>query len=332
MVDVLTDVLDTVRVQSVCYGRLELGAPWGVAVPQSSDAAFHVVARGRAWLESDALEPPAVLEQGDLVMLPRGAAHVIKDAPDTEPQPLETVLAGKRSDDERAFRAGGDGEVSELVCGVFRFEERTSNLLVGALPPVIVLRADKNRSVPWLETTLGFIASEIKSGRPGAPIVVSRLADVLFIQILRGYLAQLSSEPPGWLRALSEPQIGVALSLVHQNPEHDWTVGSLASRVGMSRSAFAERFARTLGMPPLEYVTRWRMQKAAGMLRDGSATLAEVAGRVGYDSEAAFSKAFKRSLGTTPGAYRRSGRSPEERGGPPREERSSPAAMGSAEV
>jgi transcriptional regulator GlxA family with amidase domain len=191
------------------------------------------------------------------------------------------------------------------VCGCFRFEDRKNDLLIGALPPVVVLRAERNRAVPWLEATLGFIASEVQSGRPGASIVVNRLADVLFIQILRGYLAQLSSELPGWLRALSEPQIGAALSLVHQNPEQAWTVGSLASRVGMSRSAFAERFAHAVGIPPLEYVTRWRMQKAAGLLRDGSATLAEVAGRVGYDSESAFSKAFKRSLGTTPGAYRR---------------------------
>lgn len=308
--DVLTDVLDTVRVQSVCYGRFELAGPWGIAIPEGSDATFHVVMRGRAWLESDVLEAPIDLGPGDLVMLPRGAAHRLKDAPTTAVQPLQRVLAENASNGDGVIRIGrsddAGGVVTDLVCGCFRFEGRRNDLLIDALPPILVLRADSNRAIPWLETTLGFIACEVKSARPGAPIVVSRLADVLFIQILRAYLSQVATNPPGWLRALSEPQIGAALSLVHQNPEHAWTVGSLASRVGMSRSAFAERFARTVGMPPLDYVTRWRMQKAAGLLRDGSATLAEVAGRVGYDSEAAFSKAFKRSLGTTPGAYRRS--------------------------
>ena len=142
-------------------------------------------------------------------------------------------------------------------------------------------------------------------------MVVSRLADILFVQIVRGYLATLGGDGHGWLRALADPKIGAALSLIHQRPERTWTVGGLATRVNMSRSAFALRFTQTVGEPPLRYVTRWRMQKAAGLLRQGRAPLAEIASRVGYDSEAAFSKAFKRCIGCAPGAYRRSARGTE---------------------
>jgi AraC-like DNA-binding protein len=173
------------------------------------------------------------------------------------------------------------------------------------LPPVIVLPGELSRSVHWLEPTLKFIACEAQSGRPGAQTVVSRLADVLFIQIVRGYLATLPASSSGWLGALGDSQIGAALGFIHQSPELDWTVQSLAAKVAMSRSAFASRFARLVGEPPLAYVTRWRMQKAAGLLRQSSATLANIAERVGYDSEAAFSKAFKRAVGSAPGAYRR---------------------------
>jgi AraC-like DNA-binding protein len=155
---------------------------------------------------------------------------------------------------------------------------------------------------------LQFIAWEVAAGKPGAHTVVSRLADILFIQIVRGYLAGLPEDATGWLGALKDQQIGAALTLIHQNPERDWTVLALAEQVAMSRSAFAARFNRIVGEPPLHYLTRWRMQKAAGLLREGQASLAEIAEQVGYDSEAAFSKAFKRAIGSAPGAYRRAAR------------------------
>ena len=152
------------------------------------------------------------------------------------------------------------------------------------------------------------MACEAASGRPGARTVVSRLADILFIQIVRGFLSSTPVSHRGWLRALNEPQIGAALGLIHQDPRQPWTVAMLASKVGMSRSTFAGRFAELVGEPPLHYVTRWRMQRAASLLREGRATLADIADRVGYESEAAFSKAFKRWVGAAPGAYRRASR------------------------
>ncbi len=304
--DVLTDVLQTVRVRAACYGRLEFGSPWGLRVNAGDDAMFHVILRGNCWLEVDGTDSPIALTTGDLVSLPHGHAHVLRDESGSHVQSIEDVgLCEPCSGHGSILPMGGPGAKTVLVSGRFSFEDRRNNPLLSVLPPVISLLGESGRAVPWLEHTLKFIACEAASGRPGAQTVISRLADVLFIQIVRGHLAQLSEDAPGWLGALSEPQIGAALSLVHRDPGHNWTVASLAGKVGMSRSAFASRFTRLVGEPPLQYVTRWRMQKAAALLREGRATLAEIADEVGYESEAAFSKAFKRAVGTAPGAYRR---------------------------
>jgi len=318
--DVLTDVLETVRVVAACYGRLEATAPWGIRVRPGEDAKFHVVLEGHARLVVDGVDEPIELSAGDIVALPHGHAHSLIDDPSltasladdagVTAQPLEELLVCRPRGDNSVLRVGGGGQSSTIVSGRFRFEDRRNNPLLSVLPPVITLRGEMGKSVRWLEPTLRFIACEAQSGRPGSQTVIARLADVLFIQIVRGHLASLPVNGSGWLGALADAQIGAALGHIHQNPEQDWTVQSLASKVAMSRSAFASRFMRLVGEPPLSYVTRWRMQKAAGMLRDGKQTLAEVAAQVGYDSEAAFSKAFKRAVGSAPGAYRRSLRTP----------------------
>lgn len=308
--DVLTDVLQTVRVGAACYGRLEATAPWGISSAAADDAKFHVVLSGECWLSVDGLGAPVKLSGGDLVALPHGHAHSLRDALDTEVRSLESLVACKACGDTRPLRIGGGGPETVLVSGRFHFEDRKNNPLLAVLPPLITLPGKSCQTIHWLEPTLKFIACEAASGRPGAQTVISRLADVLFIQIVRGHLASLPANSPGWLGALTDPQIGASLGAIHQNPEFDWTVQSLAAKVAMSRSAFASRFTRLVGEPPLQYITRWRMQKAAGMLREGNFTLGEIAQRVGYDSEAAFSKAFKRAIGTAPGAYRRAARMP----------------------
>lgn len=309
--DVLTDVLQTVRVSSLCYGRVELGAPWGVAVERSEAASFHVVLRGNCWLEVEGRSELTALTSGDLFALPHGHAHVLRDSPDTAARPLSELIGACSQSVGATLRVGDgtNGSVSTLVCGAFQFEDRRNNPLLNVLPPLVLVRGEDGRAVQWLEPTLQFMACEAASGRPGARTVISRLADILFIQIVRAFLASTPENRQGWLRALSEPQIGSALSLIHQDPQHTWTVATLASKVGMSRSTFAGRFAELVGEPPLHYVTRWRMQKAAALLREGSATLSDIADRVGYESEAAFSKAFKRWVGTAPGAYRKAARS-----------------------
>lgn len=308
--DVLTDVLQTVRVSSVCYGRVELSAPWGVEVASSEAASFHVVLRGNCWLEVEGRTDMVPLTSGDLFALPHGHGHVLRDAPDTKARPLHDLIGSCPAEVGGTLRVGdsASGVGSTLVCGAFEFEDRRHNPLLSVLPSLVLIRGEDGRAVQWLEPTLQFMACEAASGRPGARTVISRLADILFIQIVRGFLASTPETRRGWLRALTEPQIGTALSLIHQNPQHPWTVAALASKVGMSRSTFAGRFAELVGEPPLHYVTRWRMQKAAALLRGGAATLGDIADRVGYESEAAFSKAFKRWVGTAPGAYRKAAR------------------------
>jgi AraC family transcriptional regulator, alkane utilization regulator len=303
--DVLTDVLQTVRVSSVCYGRLELTAPWGFRAESAGDALFHVVLRGGCVLEVDGVEGDVLLSSGDLVALPHGNAHVVRDAKTSSVRALSEILACKSEPSVHIARYGGGGAAATLVSGAFHFDDRRNNPVLEVLPPLVLIRGEHGRAVEWLEPTLQFIASEAASQQPGAKTVISRLADILFIQLVRGYLASDASAGRGWLRALAEPQIGAALRLIHQQPAHAWTVALLAQRVGMSRSTFAGRFRELIGEAPLHYVTRWRMRKAAGLLLDGRTTLAEIADRVGYESEAAFSKTFKRWMGSAPGAYRK---------------------------
>lgn len=305
--DVLTDVLETLRARAACYGRVHASAPWGLSVAGSVDAAFHFVIAGSCYLVVEG-EEPIRLSGGDLVALPHGSAHALVDEVGTQPRRLDELLCKRESRGAANLRVGGDGVNATLVCGRIVLEDRANHPLLSALPKVITLRDEASRVIDWLEPTLSFLAAEAASTRPGAQTVVSRLADILFIQIVRGHLASVSSDESGWLSSLQDPQIGSALGAIHRNPERAWTVQSLAESVAMSRSAFASRFARLVGEPPLHYLTRWRMQKARSLLREGRATLAEVAQNVGYDSEAAFSKAFKRAVGRAPGAYRRASR------------------------
>jgi AraC-like DNA-binding protein len=306
--DVLTDVLQTVRARAACSGRFEAAAPWGCEISAGEAARFHIVVEGTLWLRaSNALEA-CELSAGDIVLFPHGDAHVLSDSLSSPIRPFGELGCERRSELTGPSLVGGAGSRVALLSGRIEFEDRGGNPLLTVLPRRMVLRGELSRSVQWLEPTLRMLSCETASGRPGAQTVISRLADVIFIQIVRGHLATLGEEATGWLAALGDAQIGAALALVHQSPERDWTVQELAQRVAMSRSSFAARFSRLVGEPPLHYVTRWRMQKAASLLREGQGTISHVAEAVGYDSEAAFSKAFKRCLGVAPGAYRRAAR------------------------
>ena len=307
--DVLTDVLEAARMKSGLYGRLELTAPWGLSFDRAAPH-FYVVTRGTCWLEVDGQADPIQLGGGDFVFLPKGNRHAIKDSPATPALPVEQVFgscdrAREDAQPTRISRSGGGGAATTLVAGYFSTENGARNLLFDSLPPVLHVKGDAGTTVRWLEANLQFVASEMASGEPGFETIVSRLADILVVQAVRAHVAQTGGGCKGWLRALIDPQIGRALSLIHEKPEDDWTVESLASKVGMSRSAFAARFAQLVEEPPLTYLTRWRMEKASRLLETSPAGVAEVAKRVGYDAEAAFSKAFKRWIGVAPGAYRR---------------------------
>jgi AraC-like DNA-binding protein len=304
--DVLTSVMDAVRLRSRVFCRSELKAPWGMALKRSDDAHFHVIERGGAWLRVAGREPLA-LAGGDLVVVPHGTGHTLTDSLATKARHL-LEMAGPRGAEGGCIvmRGGGEGAETQLVCGSFRFERRDAHPLVELLPPLIHLRPAQTPATEWLEATLRFLAWETRGAKPGTETIVSRLTDVLFVQVLRAWILTLPEGRGGWIGALRDRPVGRALAHIHRSPERDWTNASLAEAVGMSRSRFAARFTALVGEPPLTYLSRWRLESAAGMLRDDDATgLAEIASRVGYLSEAAFSKAFRRRFGAPPGEYRR---------------------------
>lgn len=306
--DVLTDVLESVHVRSLIVGRLEFTAPWGLKMTGGVPG-FYVVTRGMCWLEVEGLDEPVQLAGGDFVVLPKGQAHVIRDSRRTRALPAAEVLKScsnrQRCQPGGVFKYGGGGAGTTIVGGCFRVDDAANDPLIRSLPPIIHVRADRGTPVEWLEATLQFVASEMAAGQPGAATVVSRLADILFVHAVRAHLAEAGQRATGWLRALVDPQIGQALGFIHQQPEMGWTVESLAGRVGMSRSAFAARFMQLVEEPPLTYLTRWRMTKASRLLRVGRSSIGEISGQVGYEAEAAFSKAFKRWHGVAPGTYRK---------------------------
>ena len=302
--DVLSEVLAELRLESTLYARFEVSAPWAVAYPAGETAAFHVVTEGRCLLEIEGEREAVVLERGDFVVLPHGTAHTLRSAGRHPAVPVESLAAGAAGT-MTAVAHGGGGEAARYLCGAFHFAQAHANPVLSALPPLIHVRNELGCSLPWLEMHLAAVACEASSGRAGAALVIARLSDILFVQAVRAHLAVLPDEAPGWLGALRDPQMGRALWLIHRHPERPWTVGSLAAAVYMSRSSFAERFTRRVGQPPLAYLARWRMHRAGHLLRGGSTRVGTVAELLGYASEAAFSTAFKRWSGVSPGAYRK---------------------------
>ncbi|WP_437733553.1 cupin domain-containing protein [Sorangium sp. So ce1335] len=325
--DALSDVLQAIRLASNLFCRAELAAPWGVRL-RGGRACFHYVARGRCWLAVEGTSAPTTaLSAGDLALLPLGQAHAMRDQAQSPVRSIE-ALVSEGAGDDGILRSGGGGPTTTLISGCFTIEDRSSNPLLAALPPIIRITSDEGRAVPWLEQNLQFIAAEAASPRPGSRLVLTRIADVVFVQALRAYIERLPDDSEGFLRALREPHIGKALGLMHRELEHPWTVETLASRCGLSRSVFAERFKQLVGEPPLGYLTRLRMERSTELLQAGS-TLADVARRTGYSSEAAFSHAFRQWAGTPPGAYRKAQR---ERRARPGSRGASEVASGSGEV
>ncbi len=310
--DVLSDVIAAVRLSSYIHICPEFTAPWGLSFGQQPDrAVFYVLSRGSCYLEVEGQPSPLTMAGGDLAMLPHGAAHILRDRLETPATPFEELIRGGCEAAARVLHHGGGGEKSALVSGYFKFENRAAGRLLGSLPPVIHITSELAQSVPWLEGTLKFLSSEANSTQPGAEIAMARLTDVLFIQILRAFIAREEREGrtcdkhAGMLHALVDPDISKALAIMHEQPDHAWTVAELARGIGMSRTGFAVRFKEKAGVTPLHYLTQWRMQKAGDLLRQGEENVEEVALRVGYESGAAFSKAFKREMGFPPGSYRR---------------------------
>ncbi|HZH13256.1 MAG TPA: AraC family transcriptional regulator [Archangium sp.] len=304
-VDVVSDVLETMRFTTQLFGRFELGAPWALRVPKKETSSFYVLARGSLRLRVEGVEPPLLLSAGDVVLVPQGAAHVLDDGSRRTLSPRDLLSPEQlRGPLLSPVRLGGEGPVSTLVVGCFRFSPGAHSPLIQAFPPAIHLPAHEPGAAPWLAATVQLMTAESASPGPGSAIVLGRLADVLLVHALRTRVTTTGPEGAG-LRALADPHIGAALGLMHGRLAEPWTVESLAAAVGQSRSGFAARFHALVGEPPLQYLAGWRMTKAAQWLRETDDSLPEIAERVGYVSAVAFNKAFKRWHGLGPGAYRR---------------------------
>ena len=303
--DVVSDLLDAVRVRTTVYCRSEMGAPWGFGVEAHGNPSFHVVTRGRCWLEVDGEGQPIALSSGDLVLLPRGPRHWIRDEPSSPARWLEDILDATPMDGDGRLRYGGNGETTELVCGGFTLEGETVDPVLQALPRVVHVSGVKGKPVPWVAATLGLVSAVTSSQAAGAEAVLARLAETMVLQGLRTALSELAAADPVQVEALREPEIAAAIRLIHAKPELAWTVERLASQVGYSRSAFAFRFRELVGETPIAYLTRSRLAISATQLDRTRLSIGEIARRAGYASEASFGRAFSRVFGVAPGAYRR---------------------------
>jgi AraC-like DNA-binding protein len=319
-VDPITDVFKTMHVASVVQARLEATAPWGLMreaahgkeTVSHSDGSRHspsqfahfgMVSRGNCWLSVEGIPAPFPLTGGDCFLLAPGSAYALRDNPSTRTRSFCEVAPKNGSN---VIHYGGGGVSTTIISGWFRFGQMSVKPLKRLLPELILIKADQAQTLA-LHATLQLLAAEMAEPAPGSEVMVNRLADILFIQCVRAHIASSSETcKSGWLRAIFDPKIGAALKAMHERVENPWTVETLAAAAGMSRSAFALRFKELLGETPLEYLTNWRIYKATGLLQEDDRKLFEVAKSVGYDSDAAFSKAFKRVLGVAPREYRRS--------------------------
>jgi AraC-like DNA-binding protein len=302
--DVLADVLGTLGLRSRLFCRSELAAPWAMAFPGDELAHFHIIERGGVWLEVEGERSLVALAPGDVVVIARGNAYRLVDQPGRE---VVHAIEFPRADPSGRcvfLRQGRGGATSVLICGSFSFEEAEDHPVLALLPKVMHLRGGVSPSGAWREALSRFLIAEASVMQPGTATILSRLTDILFVQVLRAWLAE-QPESPSWLSGLNDPRIGPALALIHERPGDAWTVDKLASKVGLSRSPFTVRFGRVVGESPQAYLTRVRMQQAARLIRESKASLGQVALAVGYESESSFSKAFKRQYRKTPGQFRR---------------------------
>jgi AraC-like DNA-binding protein len=302
--DAVSDLLRSLRVRSTVYCRSEMGAPWGFGVPPRDVSAFHLVTQGACWLDVDEVDAPVRLSTGDVVVLMSGRGHRVRDDPSSPVDWLDDILSHAPPVQGR-LRHGGSGTRTELICGGFMVEGAPASPVLAALPPVLLLEGSDPATVAWLDPVLTMLRVEMAVPRSGADVVLARLADMLVTQAIRTYLESVTDAGQPQVGGLRDPRIAKAIRLAHTDPAHPWTVEELAAEVAMSRSAFASTFRQLTGEPPMRYVTRCRLARAASYLADGGVSVFEVARRSGYDSEASLTKAFSRNFGMAPGAYRR---------------------------
>jgi AraC-like DNA-binding protein len=330
--DTLSNLLRAIRLRGAVFFYVEGADPWVAEAPCARDIIpailpgvdhmmeFHVVARGACWA-AIAGEEPMLLAEGDVILFPQGDAHVLSSAPGLRarqddrsiffaPRPPQLPFAISLSAEgaETALLDGGGAQKTTVVCGFLGCDARPFNPLLASMPRVLRLPALAREGVSWLG---GFIRSAVEESnrkQPGGEAVLERMSEMLFVEALRRYAATLAPDQAGWLGAMRDGVVGRALALIHGQPAEPWTLERLADAAAVSRSTLHERFVHFLGQPPAQYLTQWRMQVAAGWLRDTDAKVIEVAMQVGYENETAFSRAFRRAVGESPAAWRRARR------------------------
>jgi AraC-like DNA-binding protein len=315
--DALADVLKTIRLHSSTYFCSDFSSPWGMAVARGDDGLFHVVVEGECWLKVLGSDDSINLKEGDIVAFPSGGAHSLSDVKDGPTQPSAPLVDRIMSGDNpfRASLQTAEGTTNTavngqqsctLMCGAFRYDTTVKHPFIRDLPCFIHIKAAEHDDLNWLSALTTTLAIEAKTPSPGSSVIVDRLTEVLFVQLMRSFI---DSRPGGhdYLAALNDPQIGKSLNVIHAEKIAVWSVERLGEHVGMSRTAFTEKFSNLVGLSPKTYLTNWRMQKAKEQLQTNDLSMITIAEQAGYSSEAAFSKAFKQFFEQTPGRVRRGG-------------------------
>jgi AraC family transcriptional regulator, alkane utilization regulator len=332
--DVLSEVLRIVRLSGALHFCGEFSSPWAfktsppelmaarLKVADGSVTPFHVLVKGQCWVASGQLAP-INLESGDVIIFPRADQHTMASDMGIAPVPISQIYATPTEQEITWLRYGGGGSQSQFICGYLHADNQFDPLL-GSLPAIVCVRARNNKllletvdhekrlthqidhpqEAEWWQASLRYLIREASEPGAGSRTIIARLAEALFVEVLRWHLRYASMDHGGWLAGLHDPHVGRALVLLHSNPARPWTVEELASEVAMSRAALAKRFVDLIGQSPIQYLASWRMHLARHLLREGTLGIAEISARVGYESEAAFSRAFRRHVGSPPATWR----------------------------
>ncbi len=313
--DVLSTVLKTIKLEGAMFYNAEFSAPWCFRAPPSCRVApylttqprhvimYHLLTHGRAYAHvEDGKRLP--LSAGDIVVFPHGDAHLMGNGSDVEPRDHGRILHEILSQGLKLARLGGGGEVTRFVCGYLVCDPQLSKAFLGGLPPIFKVNIGNSRSGQWLENSIRYAVEHAAASQTGSEIVVAKLSEALFAETLRQYVELLPPGQTGWLAGARDPDVGKVLALLHRQPSHPWTIAELAKQVGVSRSVLAERFRHFLGVPPMAYLTRWRLLLGGQQLASTSRSVAQIAAEVGYESEPAFNRAFKREFGSPPARFR----------------------------
>ena len=314
--DVLSDVLRVAHFTGGVFLHAEFFEPWCMVSqlkpehcepflgPTSHMILYHYVVEGRLRVQIEGDEPFELIP-GEVVLFPRNDIHLLGSQLDLPPVAGSDVIVPPTDGGLYAIRLGGDGARTRVICGFLGCDSVEGNLVISTLPRALRLKVEAGSAAEWLRSTFQYAADEVTAGRPGSETVLAKLSELLFVEAVRRYADSLPEGQTGWLAGLRDRYVARALALFHRDMTHPWTVEELGREVGLSRSALAERFTRLIGVAPMHYLANWRMQVAAHELRSSSVSLAKVANTVGYESEAAFSRAFKKAFGTAPATWRR---------------------------